>query len=536
METDKLKIMFVDDEENTRNLLRIVLDWDSLGFEVAGEAASGQEGLNLMEELNPDIVITDIKMPYMDGLEFAGLAVENHPLVKVIVLTAYEEFEYAKQGIKMGVSDFLLKPVKRLEIKESVERIRRKILAERSNREEYNKVREKLKESLPVLREKFLNELVLSKNLAQDIDEKLEYYNLTALANHFQVAMVSIGDLPDVRDEENVIVHRILYIDTIKQYFKSDKDVIVFTNNSGNTVIINTRKSINLYECCEHIKTLIVNKLKCDISIGVGDIYTDLNKIHQAYREAVEALKYKLIYGNNIVIRYSDVCIDRQKGDSNLKIDIDMEEILFYIRAGVAEKSTALIREKFRCITGTDSLNINEIRVLGISMTTSIISTISEFPLNLGESFRSVSEMYSYILALTNIPEIELYIVGMAEKLTNSIKQVRENMKKSQMNNILIYVDDNISNPELSLSALASRFYINPSYLSRTFKQHTGCTFVEYLTKLRIQKAIELFESYDVMAYEVAEKVGIPDPNYFGKCFKKYTGYSVNDYKKQSGK
>lgn len=536
MKTNKLRVMLVDDEENTRNLLRLVLDWESMGFEIAGEAASGQEGLNLIDELLPDLIITDIKMPFMDGLEFARLVVENYPATKVIVLTAYEEFEYAKQGIKMGISDFLLKPVKRSEIKESIENIRNKILDEHSNREEYNKVREKLKESLPILREKFLNDLLVSKNLPQDIHEKLGYYNLTMLSNYFQIAVVSVGDTSVVHDQENAIVHQILYIDTIKQYFKSDKNVVVFGDISGNTVIINSELNINILECCEHIKTMIINKLKCDISIGLGNSYKELDKLQQGYKEAVEALNYKLIYGNNIVIQYSDICIDRQKPSPAYKIDAGMEEVSFYIRAGIADKANELIREKFRKISEIVLSNSNEIRVMGISMVTSIVNSISELDLNLNDMFGSAALLYSDILGLNNIPEIEAYIISISEKLTASINLLREKKKKSIMDNIIAYLEDNIANTELTLTALASHFYVNPSYLSRTFKQHTGYNFVEYLTRLRIQKAIELFDSYDSMAYEVAEKVGIPDPSYFGKCFKKYTGYSINDYKRQNGK
>jgi two-component system, response regulator YesN len=533
MQTNKIKIMFVDDEEKTRSLLQMVLDWDSLGFEVVGEASSGMEGLSLMDELAPDLIITDIRMPFMDGLEFAGLVVESYPNTKVIVLTAYEEFEYAKQGIKMGISDFLLKPIKRSEIKESVEIIRSKILNEQSNREEYNRIRQKLKESLPFLRDKFLNELLVSKILPIDIKERIEYYSLPMLKNYAQIAVVSIGKETNKLDQETTVVQELLYIDTIKQYFKSDLGVIVFADNNGKIVILNSQEEINLYECCEYIKILIINKLKCDINIGVGNSYNELNKLQQSYREAAEALNYKLIYGNNIVIRYSDISLEKDKNTSIYGKNDDMDEILFYIRAGISEKANELIRNKFKEISSYMPANSNEIRVIGISIITAIINTLSEFDLNLSDIFSSISDIYSDILSLTNIPEIEAYIINISDKLTTNIKNIRETKKNSLMDDIIRYVEDNISDSELTLSALAAHFYINPSYLSRTFKQHTSFTFVEYLTSMRIKKAIGYFNNYDNLVYEVAEKVGIPDPNYFGKCFKKYTGYSINDYKKQ---
>lgn len=531
MITDKIKVMLVDDEENTRNLLKLILDWESLGFEITGEASSGQEGLNLMEELKPDLVISDIRMPFMDGLEFAGLVSENYPAVKVIILTAYEEFEYAKRGIKMGISDFLLKPVKRAEIKESVENIRNKIMSEQINREEYERVRKRLKESLPFMREKFLNELLFSRFQPSDINERLEYYGLTGICKYFQIAVVSQGKYSKEQDAEDDMVREILYLDAIKQYFKSDSGVAVFPDFNRNAVIINTQREINLFECCEHIKTLVLNKLKCNVSAGVGNCHSDVNQLQLGYKEAVEALNYKLIYGNNLVISYSDICIQKDNSQK-AEIKVDTEEILFFIRAGLNEKVHELIDGKFEEISGITSTNSNEVRVFAISLITSILNTISEFDLNSSDFFTSVSELYSDILGLSNIPEIKEYIIAVSERITCRIKLLRESRKNSLMDKVISYIEENIQNADLTLTSLAANFYINPSYLSRTFKQHTGFNFVEYLTRLRIQKAIEYFDKYDRMAYEVAESVGIPDPNYFGKCFKKYTGYSVNDYKK----
>ncbi|WP_027630343.1 response regulator [Ruminiclostridium cellobioparum] len=531
MNTNRIKVMLVDDEENTRNLLKLILDWESLGFVIAGEASSGQEGLNLMEELKPDLVISDIRMPFMDGLEFAGLVAENYPDVKVIILTAYEEFEYAKKGIKMGISDFLLKPVKRAEIKESVENLRNKIMSEQTDREEYEKVRKRLKESLPFLREKFLNELLFSRPQPSDMGERMEYYGLSGLCKYFQIAAVSPAKSLKGQDPENDMVQELLYLDTIKQYFKADSGVVVFPDFNSNAVIINSQREINLFQCCEHIKTLILNKFKCNVSIGVGNCHSDINQLRQGYKEAIEALNYKLIYGNNLVISYRDICI--QKGNSRtVETRVETEEILFFIRAGLDEKVHELIDRKFEEISGITSTNSNEVRVFAISLITSILSTISEFELNTGDFFTSVSEVYSHILGLGNIPEMKEYIIAISKRITCKIKLLRENKKNNLMDKVITYIEDNIQNADLTLTSLAANFYINPSYLSRTFKQHTGFNFVEYLTRLRIQKAIEYFGKYDRMAYEVAESVGIPDPNYFGKCFKKYTGYSVNDYKK----
>ena len=130
MSDQLLRVMLVDDEENERNLLRICINWNEIGMEIAGEASSAREALDSLEEINPDIIITDIRMPFMDGLEFSKIVVETYPYIKVMVLTAHEEFEYAKEGIKVGVADFLLKPIKRVEIKNALVNLKNKIESE----------------------------------------------------------------------------------------------------------------------------------------------------------------------------------------------------------------------------------------------------------------------------------------------------------------------------------------------------------------------------------------------------------------------
>ena len=160
MTDDALKVILVDDEHLVRDLLKNCIKWDDIGMKVAGEASNAHEALDLIEMLMPDIIIADIHMPFIDGIEFSRIVIEKYPHIKILILTGYEEFEYAQKCVKVGVADFLLKPINDDEIIKALLKIKEKINEERNYRNEYDQLKVQLEESLPYLKEKFLNELL----------------------------------------------------------------------------------------------------------------------------------------------------------------------------------------------------------------------------------------------------------------------------------------------------------------------------------------------------------------------------------------
>jgi Response regulator containing CheY-like receiver domain and AraC-type DNA-binding domain len=517
-------MLIVDDEENTRNLIKKCIDWEEIGIHIAGEASSGQEALDIIETINVDIIITDIRMQFMDGLEFSKKATERYPHIKIIVCTAYEEFEYAKQGIKIGINDFLLKPIKRSELRESVESLKNKIETERVSRAEYIKLKERLSENFAYLKEKFLNDLIQRSCFSDDIIDKLLYFSVESLSKYIQIAVIGTShiDNEDSKSEEEAVLLDLACAEIVKKYFQDYKDVYVIIDNSRKIVILNSNSKIDIISSCEHIKDLLINRLNCYVSVGIGNAYKDLKNIKKSYREAFEALYYKLVYGKNQVIYFNDMSIE-SKG-----LDIKNEEtneLGFYIKAGIDEKVIYIIDKLFQDIYSDPSYNIGQVRVLAINIVTMTFNSITELGLDYEMMLDTKEFPYNYILKIDNATEIKEYLNNLILNAIKYIKRARAKKVNKVFVEMVEYIQKNISDPELSLSSVANKFYLNPSYLCRVFKQEIGQSFIEYLTKIRIEKAIELFKETDLRNYEVCEKIGVPDPNYFGKCFKKYTGY-----------
>jgi two-component system, response regulator YesN len=531
MDNNLLKVMLVDDEENVRNLLKSCIDWNEAGMEISGEASSSREALDLLEEFSPDIIITDIRMPFMDGLEFSSIVAERYPYIKIVVLTAYEEFEYAKKGIKVGISDFLLKPIKRTELKNSLSQLRNKIEAERMNRNEYAKFRKQLQENFSFLKEKFLNDLLQSRYTIDEISDKIQYFRVQSLENHIQVAMVSSeqADSNIGGNEEERVLLDLACMEVIKQYFRDDAEVNIFIDNSRRIVVLNSSPDVDVLLSCEQIKALIINRLKCFVSIGIGNIYNELKSIKKSYKEACEALDYKVVYGKNQVVSFNDINITNRNSD--IKID-EINEIGFYVKAGVEEKAIEIVRKIFNDFHIDKNNSIEQIRVLSVNIVTSILNSVTELGLNFDEIFETKILPYNNVLKIDTIPEMKEYLNELLLSVIKSVKSARCRKTNKLFIGIKDYMQDNISDSNLSLSVVANAFFLNSSYLSRIFKQETGQTFVEYMTTIRMEIALRMLKETDLRAYEVAEKIGIPDPNYFGKCFKKYSGLSVFDYRK----
>lgn len=532
MFADLLKLIIVDDEHLVRNLLKNCINWSEIGYEVVGEASCAQEALELVDRVQPDVIFTDICMPYMDGIEFGKIVFEKYPLIKIIILTGYEEFEYAKRSIKIGIADFLLKPINDDEIKKVAISIKEKIESERTHRAEYNRLKKQLEENLPYLREKLLNELLNSKMDTDDIKQRLNYFHIKLNPDYFQTAVIEIthADTGSDPSEEEKLLLKLQCMEKVVQYFRDDEYINIFFDNSQRIVILNSEKNMDLTDCLEAVKTMLINKFKCFVCIGVGSSYDRETKIKLSYKEACNALEYKVITGKNQVISYYDINFSTTE---QFQIQNDqVESLAFFLKAGMKGKAVELLETLFNENSMGKKASLDSIRVIASNIVSVVLNVITEVGINISDIFEHSSQPFDAVFKLDTFPETKEYLKNLIILVSNIIESMQSKKVNQAVKQVKDYIMENLSDSELTLSSTAKAFYMNLSYLSRIFKKETGQTFVEYLTKARMEKAIKLFKETDLKAYQVAENVGILDPHYFGICFKKYTGMSVNDFKR----
>jgi two-component system response regulator YesN len=523
-----IKVMLVDDEENTRNLLKLLVNWEELGFTISGEASSGQEALYMLDEIQPDLIITDVRMPYMDGLEFSKLALQAYPNLKIIVLTAYEDFSSAQQSVQMGVSAFLLKPIKRESLTSTLNSIAKKIEEELDMQQEYARIQEQLGQMRETLQNKFLSELLIADIPDDELEQKIQYFSLEPIVKQVQAAVITLRGEPENMDGEKRILYSIAAMDLVKQFFGNDSKFYVFSDHLSNIVIAYTGNSGSFEAAMERLKDILSSKLQGQVSAGIGTLRSGLHGLSKSYQEACMALKYCIIYGDKIVLSYKDVSmVDSDEKEQNKGLD----EIEFFVRAGLQKEAVEAIHRSLVQQSLAEIEDINAIRVKGINIITLLFNIAAE--LHVALPTQEFGKSYMEMINLKDISEIEKRLIQTASELTDATRKIRKKKSSQQIAMVMEYINEHLSDPTLGLASLSAHFYLNSSYLSRTFKHQVGSSIVEYLTDLRIQKAKELLQNSDKMAYEIGAEVGIPDPNYFGKCFKKYAGCSIQEFRKR---
>ncbi len=529
-----LKVLIVDDEHLVRNLLRNCINWEEIGYEVIGEASNANEALDLVDQLRPDVIFTDIYMPFMDGLEFGKIVFEKYASIKIIVLTGYEEFEYAKKSIKIGIADFLLKPINDDEIRKVALNMKAKIESERNQRAEYDRAKKQLEENLPYLKEKLLNKMIQGSFEHEDLQQQMDYFHVNINPYHIQVAAIE-GSLSesgnDNTHEEERLLLTMQCCEMVAKYFRNDSYVHIFLDNNQNIVVLNSEPSIDFPECLEAVRALVINKLKCSVSIGVGNCYTSEVRIRTSYKEALNALAYKIVAGKNQVISYQDINFSQSAEPISLQNDYS-DALSFALKAGMKKKVAEFIEGAFADGLGGSKLRIASMRARASNILSILLNVITEIEINMAEIFPGNSQPFDQVFKIDTLPDMKDYLLKLAENTINIILSMQSKKVNQSIEQVKDYLQQNLADPEMSLSNTAKKFYMNMSYLSRIFKQETGYTFVEYLTKARMEKAIKLLKETDMKAYQIAEEVGIINPHYFGICFKKWTGVSVNDFKK----
>jgi two-component system response regulator YesN len=530
------KLILVDDEEEVRKGIIRKIDWKSFGFDVPEEAENGRDALDLIEENVPDAVITDITMPIMDGLELSAVINECYPTVKTVVLTGFDDFKFAQQAIKYGVVDYILKPALPQDFYVLLNKLKKTIEEEVSNKEDINRLRSHYVKSLPVIREKFLIQLVTGNLSKSEIDRRSHMFSICLKGNTFVVATASI-DADSMQksgydgDDSELCKFAVLNIskEIIGKYpygeafFHDDNLVFIISSNEKDKNTLLT-KTISILE---EIHFSVLKYLKIKLSIGVGSISASVDKLKESYKNALSALEYKRLIGIDKVIYIED--LEPQITDDIVFDEEKEARLISSIKFGSKNDVLIAVQEIFDDIVNpTMSLKDYQLYFLEIVVSISKLSRKSQ--LDIGQLF-GTSNLNAEISKYTTIDEFKEWIEGACVNLRNSISNKMRTKTQLLLEKAKDYIRLNYSDDTLSLQKLADHLYISVCYLSLIFKKEADETFLKYLIRVRLDAAKDLLTSSDLQIAEIGEKVGYPDINYFSFFFKKNVGMSPREYR-----
>ncbi|MCV4231874.1 response regulator [Virgibacillus sp. LDC1] len=526
-------ILIVDDEPIVREGIRNRIQWADHGFECIGDCENGRDALETVTRHPPDVVLTDINMPYMDGLELSRHITERFPKTKIIILTGFDDFEYAQQAVKLQVTDFILKPVTSAELREMLDKLKLEMDEERGHTEHLKRLKHQLNESLVLLKERFLERLASSPMKRSEIESKLSYFDIS-LPGPLYIAMAA--DMDERRSDEQHVDHELyafaLY-NIIQEILAGEPGTAVFRykENKVMTILSGSGEEelhARAQKLAEEIRGSTKQFMKFTVTLGIGTMCRDLQDIRYSCRASEAALEYRLLIGRDQVIHITDL---EKRGEAPLQDGIETESALISaIRAGTDAEVKASIRQLIKEL-GSASISIDLCYVRIVRVMLAVLQTLMEIGSNenelIGKEKRLLSDLYSF----RSLDEIEHWLNEVCEQALRDVAKTRKDMTRTQMLEAVDFIQRHYEDVELSIKTVCSRIYMSTSYFSALFKSHTGKTFVEYVTEVRMEKAKELLKHSLMRTYEIAAKTGYQDPQYFSVLFKKHTGDTPTEYR-----
>lgn len=521
-------IVLVDDERGIAEGIRFLLEESEADIQVVGIAGDGYEGGRLILEKKPDIVIADVRMPVMDGLQMIERLKEKGCEARFIMLSGYSEFEYAKQAIRLGVKYYICKPVEEEELFDAIGKICKEIEEEREKKKQLVSLENEVEGYKRDRRELQLRNLLEGNMEAEEVeavlrdngfpDERLQYICILLEYNR-QTAL----DSQEFSCFEKEIREQLDFYSGLQ---------IIRYSGIQTVLLIADRKlpdeeqiSVQLTKAFQQISM----DPDCPVSIGIGKIYDDLAKIYLSMQEAVKALYNKVIRGIGSVICYKE--IENQEGNQIPIHEDDNLRLEGYLECGDMQGCRQVIHQIFRKMQGQEGLTVRTLQLQSLNIILSGIRTMPFMQFELDEYLGKNILSLESVSRFQNVEQMENFVVNTISGIIDLKREGKKRQNKDVITQIKEYIQEHFAN-EISLNEIAGKFYLNPYYLSQLFKKKTGMTYQTYITSLRMEKARQLLaENYRV--YEVCERVGYSDTTYFSRIFERTVGCKPSEYQKK---
>ena len=457
------RIILVDDEEEVRKGIIRKIDWNRLGFEVVGDAENGAEALEKIEQLEPEVVMTDIRMPFMDGLTLTERIRQKYPSMKVLIFSGFDDFEYAQQAIKLNVTEYILKPVNVEELSEILTRVKKNLDEEISQRRDAALLRESYQKSLPILRAVFLNDLVRGTADAGMIEEKLQEYNVDILhAQKWLTVLIHIEadttERPNALQKELVPISvRQIAEDHLRDYCR----FTIFNSSAGITLIVaidenNSQTGLldHLGDICKECRRV----LEVTVTIAVGHSCQKLSELSRVYQSAVDALGYRSIVGVGQTIYINDVePVSRGK----LKFDnADENDFITAVKFGPEEK----IRETIHSLmTRMDDarVHVRQQQLYMLSLFNCVTRLMQQYDLTTREIFDTEKQYLDIQAAIGKPEKFESWILGVSFRIHEGINRERDNTTKKVILEARRYVENHYQDPSLSVEMICRELHMS---------------------------------------------------------------------------
>lgn len=520
------RVLLVDDEPYILEGLKHIISWEEYGLEIAGQATNAGDALTMLKDIH--ILLTDVKMPEMTGLELIRQAKQMFPEIKAIILSGYDDFEYVKEAVKLGIENYLLKPINRDELASTLANIVDKIEAEL-----YRKIH--LNQSMNVIRENILYRLVSGNISREELAQKATLLNIDLDCSSYLVSVfhiLSLSEENDVKTDRDKSLWSFSISNICYEIMEgSGLRVAQFADHHGDIIILfyDTQSQLGykelgriLEKCAEAIARL----LHIHVFVTVGAYVDDYELISQSYSQALELQEYQLVFPPNYVAFHTDIREGVNYAQNDVQVDFEVFRNL--LASGRQEDISAYVDDIFTRLSGNSNTSPSTVRNLIVELLVHLNSTAKAIKRN--SSFNlDYQNLISEFSKRKNLTEIKDWLKQLIFAVLGDLK-LPEDKTSPIISQVLKYLNQNYSS-DISIKTLAGHFNINAAYLGQLFKKETGEIFSDFLFKFRMEKARQLMSDPSLKANEIALKVGYNEASYFYKSFKKYTRLSFSEYR-----
>ena len=536
------RILMVDDEILVRDAIRENIDWKAMDCELVGDCDNGKAAAEFVQTHPVDIVLTDILMPYMDGMELSHFLHDNYPDIVIVIFSGFGEFEYAKKAIQYDVSEYMLKPVTAMELRAVIEKMKKKVDQRREEKQKIERLTqtsENYQKNAIVIRSRALQAFVENIKTREESLEELSGLGISLEAACYRVAAFDLDLYSDgtqitaEKRQESALMSFVLF-NVSDEIVSREKAGVAYQEGNNKVCVLfmgnRTREfGEKIMEICQMIQSKLKELMALDVSISVGSWARTQQELLVSHELAEKGIEYRYLLGGRLLID-----MEEQPEENTLSIKNVVEALVTALKTGRKENADHILE---KISSDIKAARVDKSRACVYLQ--QIIRAADETCEDMVPDSKLFSKREALLQQVTEQNSFDSafeLVKSHVGEIFQTLSDANSSSGQRQARLALDYIQKNYMDPDLSLNSICSYLNISTSYFSTIFKDLTGETFTEVLIRTRMEKAKELLENTTMKNYEIAEKVGFADPHYFGISFKKMTGCTPTEYAREKRK
>ena len=536
-----IKLFLVEDEIIMRDGIKNNIDWQQEGILFAGEASDGELAYPMILKEKPDILITDIKMPFMDGLELCELVRKELPDMKVIILSGYDDFSYAQKAVRLNVTEYLLKPISPQKLLETIRKVAEEIRSKQRQSDQYSELSQQAKQERQQLdQQRFFRQLITNRLPMTEILEKGKSLDMELSAPWYQIILcymdITGGNSQMYSEEQNQLMEQ------VQDCFAKIPGWYTFDRGTEGVAILamaDTPEQMTqkISDSLDQLVQILQKFQGMQYFIGVGSCVKRLRELGDSYNDANKAFSYRYMTQMNQIIYASNMNTQEEQAmdlqELNIK-QMDRSVVQNFLRSGAVDEVPHFLQEYFDNLGRQNSRSLIFLQYVMMDIYFCIVSFLEEIGYKIEDITEEYGDINEVIKKYYTLEKVEEYF----GKVFGAVIRLRDNVTQKRYSTILqkakAFIDENYNREDISLNTVAAQVNVSPNHFSSVFSQEMGQTFIEYLTGIRMKKAKELLMTTNKKSSEIAYEIGYKDPHYFSFMFKKTQGCTAREYRSRA--